>query len=135
VVDGQVARTMGVALVARTPVPTLATPGAEHAGAEPLPGPRAVQGVVTTAIERPCVDRAATTRLAGQNAASRTELHGSRRVRAVTDLTLVTLERTLVDIEMSVIGEGGGVYSPAVLGLGARFARRAVDPCSSSPLA
>jgi hypothetical protein len=30
---------------------------------------------------------------------------------------LVTLECTPVDIAMSVIGDGSGVYSPAVLGL------------------
>jgi len=35
----------------------------------------------------------------------------------VSDLTLVTLECTPVDIVMSVIGESGGVYSPRVLRL------------------
>ncbi len=35
--------------------------------------------------------------------------------RAVPCLTLVTLECTPVDIVMSVIGEGGEVYSPRVL--------------------
>ena len=43
---------------------------------------------------------------------------GSRRVRAVSDLTLVTLECTPVDIAMSVFEQDGAVYSPAVLILG-----------------
>jgi len=42
VIDGQVDRVVGSTLVARAPVPMLATPGAEHAGAESLPGPCAV---------------------------------------------------------------------------------------------
>ncbi len=50
VIDGQVGGWVGGALVARAPVAVLATPGAEHAGAEPLPGPRAVQGVVPAAV-------------------------------------------------------------------------------------
>ena len=50
VIDGQVAGSVGIALVARAPVPVLATPGPEHAGAEALPGPRAVQGVVAAAV-------------------------------------------------------------------------------------
>jgi hypothetical protein len=33
-------------------------------------------------------------------------------LRAVPHLTLVTLECTPVDIVKSVLGEGGGVYSP-----------------------
>jgi len=35
-------------------------------------------------------------------------------------MTLVTLECTPVDIPMSVIGEGGGVYSARVLRLGSQ---------------
>jgi len=35
----------------------------------------------------------------------------------VSDLTLVKLESTPVDIAMSVNGEGGSVYSPRVLRL------------------
>jgi hypothetical protein len=79
VIDGQVARRVGVALVARAPIAMLATPGAEHAGAETLPGPRAVQGVVPAAVGLPGLLRAAATRAAGDHAADRAELHGSRR--------------------------------------------------------
>ena len=57
VIDGQVARRVGGALVARAPVAVLATPGAEHAGAETLPGTRAVQGVVAAAVGLPGVRR------------------------------------------------------------------------------
>ena len=56
---------------------------------------------------------AASSRSAGDHAADGAELHGfPRRIRAVSDLTLVTLECTPVDIVKSVLGEGGGVYSP-----------------------
>lgn len=50
VIYGQVGGCVGAALVARGPVAALATPGAEHAGAESLPGPRAVEGVVPAAV-------------------------------------------------------------------------------------
>ena len=43
----------------------LATPGAEHADAETLPRPRAVQGVVPAAVGLPSVLRATATRAAG----------------------------------------------------------------------
>ena len=95
----------------------LATPGAEHAGAEALPGPRAVQGVVTAAVRLPCVISATATRAAGDDTTDRAELHGSRRIRAVADLTLVTLECTPVAIAMSVVEQGSAVYSPRVLRL------------------
>ena len=127
-IDGQVTRWMCVALIARAPVPLLTTPRPEDARTEPLPGPRAVQGVVTASVGRSCVDSAATTRPAGQNAASRAELHGSRRIRASTDLTLVTLKCTPVDIAMSVIGEGGAGYSPRVLRLWASGYVRSIPP-------
>ena len=117
VIDGEVGGGMGIALVARAPVPVLATPRAEHPGAEPLPGPRAVQGVVAAAVRRPSVHGAAATGSARQDGADRAELHGSRRFRAVSDLTLVTLDWRPVDITMSVICGGCGVYSPWVLRL------------------
>ena len=62
VVDGQVTRGVGGTLVARAPVPMLATPGAKHSGAEALPGARAVQGVVAAAVRLPGVLGAATPR-------------------------------------------------------------------------
>ena len=108
---------MGGALVARAPVAVLATPGAEDAGAEPLPGPRVVQGVVATAVRLALVRRAATTRATRQNAADRAQLHRGYRPCAVPFLTLVTLECTPVDIAMSVNPRSAGVYSPAVLRL------------------
>ncbi|MGA7670150.1 MAG: hypothetical protein WBW04_06995, partial [Nitrolancea sp.] len=61
--------------VARAPVPVLATPGAEHAGAESLPGPRAVQGVVSAAVGLAGVLGATTTRAAGDDTTDRAELH------------------------------------------------------------
>jgi len=120
VVDGQVARRMGVALIAGTPVPVLTTPSAEDACAEPLPGPRAVQRVVAAAIGRSRVDSAATTRTAGRDATHRAELDSSRGPTAAPQATLVTRECTPVNIVVSVIGEGDAVYSPAVLALRAR---------------
>ena len=94
VVDGQVGRGVGGALVARAPVAVLATPGTEHAGAEPLPGPRAVQGVVPAAVGLAGVLGAATTRAAGDDTADRAQLH-----------------------PQIVGGLAGAVYSPAVLGV------------------
>ena len=94
VIDGQVGGGVGGALVARAPVAVLATPGAEHAGAEPLPGPRAVQGVVPAAVGLPGVLGAAATRAAGDDTADRAQLHPR-----------------IVD------GVAGAVYSPAVLRL------------------
>jgi hypothetical protein len=41
----------------------------------------------------------------------------SWKVRVLTLVTLVTVDCTLFDIEMSVIGGGDGVYSPPVLRL------------------
>jgi hypothetical protein len=102
VVDGQVRGSVGRTLVARAPVPALATPGTEHAGAETLPGPRAVQGVVAAAVGRSCVDGAATTRPARQDGTDRAELHRWPDQRAVPCLTLVTLGSTPIDIAMSV---------------------------------
>jgi hypothetical protein len=61
VINGQVARRMGVALVAEAPVSVLTTPGAEHAGAQPLPGARAVESVVPAAVGLPSVVSAAAT--------------------------------------------------------------------------
>ena len=94
VIDGQVGGSVGGALVARAPVAVLATPGAEHAGAEPLPGPRAVQGVVPAAVGLAGVLGAATTRAAGDDTTDRAQLH-----------------------PRIVGGLAGAVYSPAVLRL------------------
>jgi len=117
VIDGEIARGMGGTLVARAPVAVLATPGAEDAGAETSPGPRAVLGVVAAAVGRSCVGRAATAQPAGRNAAHRAELHHQHGPSRATVLTLVTLECTPFDIAMSVNRRGAGVYSPAVLRL------------------
>ena len=93
-VDGQVGGGVGVALVARAPVTVLATPGAEHAGAEALPGSRAVQGVVPAAVGLPGVLGAAATRAAGDDTTDRAQLH-----------------------PWMVYGVDDEVYSPAVLRL------------------
>ncbi len=128
VVDRQVTRGVGGTQVARTPVAVLPTPCAEHAGAETLPGPRAVQGVVPVAVGRSCVVGAATTSAARQQAADGAELHALRLV-AVRPLTLVTLDCMPVAIATSVMWRGAGVYSPAVLRLQAQQSR-SVPVCS-----
>ena len=94
VVDGQVAGRVGWALVARAPVAVLTTPGTQHAGTEPLPGLRAVEGVLPAAVGLPGVLGAAATSAAGDDTADRAQLH-PRIVR----------------------GEVGAVHSPAVLRL------------------
>jgi hypothetical protein len=88
---------VGVAPVARAPVPALATPGPKHAGAEPLPVPRAVQGVVPAAVGLPGVVGAAATRAAGDDTADRAELHPrivNRLAGAVYSLAVLRLRAT-----------------------------------------
>jgi hypothetical protein len=92
VVDGQVGGAVGGTLVARAPVAVLTTPGAEHAGAEPLPGPRAVESVVSAAVGLSGVVGTPTAPAAGDDTADRAQLH----------LQIVR-------------GQGGGVYPPRVL--------------------
>jgi hypothetical protein len=75
VINGQVGGRVGGSAVARAPVATLATPSAEHAGAEPLPGPRAVEGVVPAAVGLPGVLGAAAARAAGDDTTDRAQLH------------------------------------------------------------
>ena len=116
-VDGQVGGPVGRAPVARAPVAVLTTPGAEHSGAEPLPGPRAVQRVVPAAVRLSRVLGTAATRAAGDDTTDRAQLHGASRMPAGPCLTPVTLACTPFDIATSVPGEGGGVYSPRVLRL------------------
>ncbi len=74
-INGQIGGRVGGALVARAPVAVLATPDAEHAGAESLPGPRAVQGVVSAAVGLASVLRTAATRAAGDDTTDRAQLH------------------------------------------------------------
>jgi hypothetical protein len=97
-IDGQVAGSMGEALVPRAPVAVLASPGTEHAGAESLPGPRAVEGVVPATVGLTGVVSTAATRAAGNDTTDRAQLHPR-----------------IVD------GRCGAVYSPAVLHLRARL--------------
>jgi hypothetical protein len=75
VVDREIAGSVGGPLVARAPVAVLTTPGAQHAGAETLPLPRAVQGVVPAAVRLPHVVGAATAWAAGDDTADRAQLH------------------------------------------------------------
>lgn len=104
----------------------LAAPGAEHTGAEPLPGPGAVQSVVPAAVGLAGVLGAATAVLARQDTADRAEPHHPRlsarkcTSAATTRLTLVTLDSRLSDVAMSVVEADAAVYSPAVLRLGAK---------------
>lgn len=92
----------------------LATPGAENAGAETLPGPRPVQGVVPAAIGLPRMLSAATARAARQDATDRARLHGWP---VLCGAPRVTLECRRFDIESSVGRVNAAVYSPAVLHL------------------
>lgn len=69
-VDGRVGRT----LIARAPIPVLATPCPEHSRAEALPGPGAVQGVVAAAVRLPGVLGAAAAGSAGGDTAYGAEL-------------------------------------------------------------
>lgn len=75
VIDGQVDGRMSGTLIARAPVAVLATPGTEHASAEPLPGPRAVEGVVPAAVGLPGVLGTAAARPAGDDTTDRAQLH------------------------------------------------------------
>ena len=75
VIDRQVRGSVGGTLVARAPVAVLTAPRPQHAGAEPLPGPRAVQGVVATAVGLAGVLGAATASAAGDDTADRAQLH------------------------------------------------------------
>jgi hypothetical protein len=115
VIDGQVAGWVRRTVVARTPVAVFATPGAEDASAESLPGLRAVKGVVAAAVGLPGVVSAATTGPARGDAAYRAELHRAGQPPTATRLTLVTLDCTPVDVGMSVSRGCAEVYSPAVL--------------------
>ena len=74
---------------------------------------------------------ATSSRSACDDAADRAELHSSRGLIAASQPTLVTLECTPVDIVMSVNGEGGGVYSPAVLRLRGQYGDYASDVTAS----
>ena len=94
VVDGQVRCPVDGAAVARAPVAALAAPGAQHAGAQALPGPRLVQGAVPARAGLPRVRGAAAARAAGDDAADRAQPH-----------------------PRIVGGKGGAVYSPQVLRL------------------
>lgn len=115
VVDGEITRRMAGALVARAPVTVQSPPGAEDPSAEALPRPHAVQVVVPTAVRLALVGRAPTSRATRQHPADRAELHRWPCLRAVSLLTLVTLECTPVGIAMSVNVGSAAVYSPAVL--------------------
>jgi hypothetical protein len=79
VVDGEVSGGVPDATEAGAPVAMLTTPGAQHAGAEALPRPRAVEGVVPAAVGLPCVIGAAAARAAARAAGDDTtdgaELH------------------------------------------------------------
>jgi len=97
--------------------PRLAAPGAQHPGAEALPGARAVQGVVPAAVGLAGVFRAAATGPARDDTADRAELHSSGRFSVASRLTLVTLDCTPFDIATSLSGGGIAVYPPAVLHL------------------
>ncbi len=111
VVDGQVGSGVGVAHMTRAPVPVLATPGAEHAGAESLPGSGAVEGVVAAAVGLPGVLRAATTRAAGDDTADRAELH----TRIVDGVVAAVYSPAVLRLRYRVRLWGGGLLLPRCL--------------------
>jgi len=94
VIDAQVRGSVGGTPVARAPVAMLTTPGPQHPSAEPLPGSRAVQGVVARSVGLARMLGAATTSAAGDDTADRAQLH-----------------------PQIVCGVAGTVYSLRVLGL------------------
>lgn len=73
VVGGQVARRMGVTLVARTPVPVLPAPRPRHSRTEMLPCSGAVESVLPAAVRLPGMLGAATAWSAGDDTADRAE--------------------------------------------------------------
>ena len=75
VADGQVARAVGGTQVAQVPVAVLTPPDTEDAGAEALPAPGDVQGVVPAAVGLPGVVGAAATRAACDDTTERARLH------------------------------------------------------------
>ncbi len=77
---------------------------------------------------------AAAAHAAGDDTTDRAQLHGARRPHGGSDLTLVTLECTPVDIAMSVGGEGRRVYSPRVLRLRGQGAWRQFQAGAMGPL-
>ncbi len=117
VIDGQIACGVGVALVTRAPILVLATPDAEHAGAEPLPCPRAVQGVVPAAVRLAGVLSATASGPARDDTTDRAELRGSARasgkVQILTGMTLVTLDCSVFDGALRAIPERRGVDDAA----------------------
>jgi len=120
VINGEVARRMGVAPVTRAPVPVLATPCPEHPRTEALPRPCAVDGVVAAAVRLPSVCGAATAGAARDDTADGAQLHGSARSGADTvaaRLTLVTLDCGALAITKSVAEAAAGVYPSGVLRL------------------
>jgi len=114
VVERQVTRWMRRMLgtIARAHVAVLADVAGDHPLGQASPSCIRMDVMVGTDARQTRMLAAASCRSARDDAANRAELHGSRRIRAVSDLTLVTLECTPVDIVKSVLGEGGGVYSP-----------------------
>jgi len=112
VIDGQTGGGMGGARVARAPVAVLATPGTEHAGAETLPGPRAVQGVVPAAVGLAGVLSAATTRAAGYDTTDRAQLHP----RIVDGFACRVYSPAVLRLPGGLCGFAPGLLNPARLG-------------------
>jgi hypothetical protein len=119
VVERQVTRWMGRMLgtVARALVAVLADVAADHPLRQASPSRVRMDVVVGTDTRQRRVLAAPTPGAAGDHTADRAELHPRPAGDLAARPTLVTLDCTPVDIAMSVIGEGGGVYSPAVLHL------------------
>jgi hypothetical protein len=112
--------------IARAYVAVLANVAGDHPPGQASPSPISVNVMVGTDARQAGVVGTAATRAAGDDTTDRAQLHGSRRLGAVSPLTLVMLDCRPVDIAMSVVEKVAAVYSPAVL--------RLQDQPSNSPV-
>jgi hypothetical protein len=138
VVERQVARWMRQMLgtIARAHVAVLADVARDHPLGQAGPSRIRVDVMVGTDARQAWMLTAASSRSARDDTTDRAEPHRWPCQGAVTFWTLVTLECTPVDIATSVIGEGGGVYSPRVLGLRSQgHVRVSLPPAFAQPAA
>jgi len=112
--------------IARADVAVPADVARDHPLGQAGPSRISVNVMVGTEARQASVLCAAATRSAGDDTTDRAQLHGSRRLGAVSPLTLVMLDCRPVDIAMSVVEKVAAVYSPAVL--------RLQDQPSNSPV-
>ncbi len=134
VVDGQVRGAVGGATVPGAPVAVLTTPGAEHAGAETLPGPRAVQRVVPAAIGLAGMLIAAATRAAGDDTTDRAQLHPQIVGRASCEVYSLGVLRPGGHAAGQSCGSRGATYGSGVApsgGASRTIISAPIDPSAS----